>query len=221
MAYRAAVFDLDGTLLNTLDDLAAAVNYALDQMGMPRRSKEEVRSFLGNGTRVLMHLSVPEGTDEKTELRAFQTFTTRYSAHHADATAPYPGILDVVEALRDASVPRAVVSNKPDADVQALVASYFPGLFDAVVGQREDVRRKPAPDSLQAVMRGLSLSPADAVYVGDSEVDVQTAANAGTDCVIVSWGFRDVPFLREHGASRIVDTPAQLLDAILGPDGQR
>lgn len=221
MAYRAAVFDLDGTLLNTLDDLAAAVNYALGQMGMPRRSKAEVRSFLGNGTRVLMHLSVPEGTDEKTELRAFQTFTTRYNAHHADVTAPYPGILDVVEALRDASVPRAVVSNKPDADVQALVASYFPGLFDAVVGQREDVRRKPAPDSLQAVMRGLSLSPADVVYVGDSEVDVQTAANAGTDCVIVSWGFRDVPFLREHGASRIVDTPAQLLDAILGTGGQR
>jgi phosphoglycolate phosphatase len=221
MAYRAAVFDLDGTLLNTLDDLAAAVNYALGQMGMPRRSKAEVRSFLGNGTRVLMHLSVPEGTDEKTELRAFQTFTTRYNAHHADATAPYPGILDVVEALRDASVPRAVVSNKPDTDVQALVASYFPGLFDAVVGQREDVRRKPAPDSLQAVMRGLSLSPADVVYVGDSEVDVQTAANAGTDCVIVSWGFRDVPFLREHGANRIVDTPAQLLDAILGTDGQR
>ncbi|MST72451.1 HAD family hydrolase [Olsenella porci] len=221
MAYRAAIFDLDGTLLNTLDDLAAADNYALAQMGMPARSREEVRAFLGNGTRALMHLSVPEGTDAATEERAFEVFTHRYNAHHADSTAPYPGIVGLVRDLRNAGMPRAVVSNKPDGDVQALIASYFPGLFDAVVGQRDDVRRKPAPDSLLAVMRELSLSPRDVVYVGDSEVDVQTAANAGTDCVIVSWGFRDVPFLREHGAEVIVSTPDELRTAILGAGGQR
>lgn len=215
MAYEAAIFDLDGTLLDTLDDLHASVNHALSSEGLPGRSKGDVRSFLGNGVARLIHLSVPEGTPEPQEARALATFRAHYARHNAERTAPYPQVKELLRVLSGEGVLRAVVSNKPDPAVQDLVATYFGGLFDAVVGERPDVRRKPAPDSLLAVMSQLGCQPEQVVYVGDSEVDLQTARNAGVDCITVSWGFRDVGWLRAQGATTIVGTTEELAEAIL------
>ncbi|EHF02509.1 hypothetical protein HMPREF1008_00154 [Olsenella sp. oral taxon 809 str. F0356] len=215
MAYEAAIFDLDGTLLDTLDDLHASVNFALASEGLPARSRSDVRAFLGNGVARLVHLSVPEGTPEEQEARALATFREHYARHNAERTAPYPQVKELLRVLSGEGVLRAVVSNKPDPAVQDLVATYFGGLFDAVVGERPDVRRKPAPDSLLAVTSQLGCRPERVVYVGDSEVDLQTARNAGVDCIAVSWGFRDVGWLRAQGATTIVGTTEELAEAIL------
>lgn len=216
MAYQAVIFDLDGTILDTLDDLHASVNHALAQEGMPARSREEVRARIGNGVRRLVHLSVPAGTDEAAEERAFAAFRAHYAVHAADRTAPYPGIPALLARLREAGMPTAVVSNKSDEVVRALVEQHFPGLFDVVVGEREGVRRKPAPDSLLVVMDELGVKAAQVLYVGDSEVDVETSANAGVNCAIVSWGFRDEGFMRERGAQVIVHTCDELAALALG-----
>lgn len=215
MPYEAAIFDLDGTLLDTLDDLHASVNFALASEGLPARSRSDVRAFLGNGVARLVHLSVPEGTPEEQEARALATFREHYARHNAQLTAPYPQVGELLRILSGEGVLRAVVSNKPDSAVQDLVATYFGGLFDAVVGERPDVRRKPAPDSLLAVMSQLGVAPERVAYVGDSEVDLQTARNAGVDCIAVSWGFRDEDWLRSQGATRIVGTTEELAEAIL------
>lgn len=215
MPYEAAIFDLDGTLLDTLDDLHASVNFALAAEGLPARSRSDMRAFLGNGVARLIHLSVPEGTPEEREARTLATFREHYARHNAQLTAPYPQIAELLHVLSGEGVLRAVVSNKPDSAVQDLVATYFGGLFDAVVGERPGVRRKPAPDSLLAVMSQLGCSPGRVAYVGDSEVDLQTARNAGVDCIAVSWGFRDEDWLRSQGATTIVGTTEELAEAIL------
>ena len=215
MADRAAIFDLDGTLLNTLEDLHASVNHTLALHGMPIRSRDEIRSFLGNGMQALIHLSCPEGTASELEDRVLAEFKDYYALHGADHTAPYDGIVELLDVLSGEGIRRAVVSNKGDFAVQALVEKYFPGIFDAVVGERQDVRRKPAPDTVNAVMRELELAPKDVVYIGDSEVDIDTARNASIDCLSVSWGFRSRRELTASGATTIVDDINDLAEALL------
>lgn len=215
MAYKAAIFDMDGTLLNTLDDLAASTNAALAAHGMPPRTTDEVRRFVGNGIPNLIRRAVPAGTDEATQRAVFDTFCAHYAVHDADATAPYPGIIDLLEHLRAQGVLCAVVSNKGDFAVQALVEHYFDGLFGFAVGEREGIRRKPAPDTVFAALEALGVEPGEAVYVGDSEVDVATAQASGLDCIAVTWGFRSVECLLEAGATTLVSTADELAAAIL------
>ena len=210
MQYRRAIFDLDGTILNTLEDLAAAGNHALSVCGMPQRTVDEVRQFVGNGIRRYLSLAVPEGTTEEVLDRVHASFTEYYAVHCSDRTAPYPGIPALLQAVRRAGMRTAVVSNKPDYGVQTLCSQYFPGLFDAAAGERDGVRRKPAPDAVNAVLESLQIPREEAVYIGDSDVDIETARNAGMPCISVCWGFRSVEFLQEHGASVIVDNAAAL-----------
>ena len=207
---KLIIFDLDGTVLDTLADLAAALNYALNKNGLPQRDIAEVRAFVGNGIRKLIERGVPSGTDERTADAVHADFSAYYALHCADATAPYEGVRDVISALRAKGLRTAVVSNKIDSAVQMLVQRYFPGDFDFAVGERADVRRKPAPDAVFAALEALGVKKEDAVFVGDSEVDLETAANAGLPCVSVTWGFKDRDFLLAHGAKTLIDTPEEL-----------
>ncbi len=209
MKYKAILFDMDGTLLDTLTDMADAVNHILSVHGWPLRTTEEVRAFVGNGARRLMERAVPpEITGE-----AFEAVLTEYrdwyQAHNCVDTAPYPGIPALLDALAAAGVKTAVVSNKPDATTRALAARFFPGL--PAFGQRDDVPPKPAPDLVFRALETLGVETADAAYVGDSEVDVATARNAGLPLAAVSWGFRGRQALAEAGADTIADTAEQLL----------
>lgn len=216
MSYQTVIFDLDGTLLNTLDDLYASTNYALAQHGLPPRTLDEVRRFVGNGIRNLIRLAVAPHTDDALIDAVHATFDTHYSAHNMDRTGPYPGVTELVQSLREKGIGCCVVSNKGDYAVQPLVEHFFPGLFDVACGEREKdgIRRKPWPDTVLACMAKLNASRGTSVYVGDSEVDLRTAANAGIDCVIVGWGFRDEPFLRAQGAQTIVHTTRELYDLL-------
>ncbi|MDO4404084.1 MAG: HAD-IIIA family hydrolase [Atopobiaceae bacterium] len=210
MRYKAVVFDLDGTLLYTLEDLWLATNHALAANNLPPRTIDEVRRFIGNGYRQLARLASPEGTPDAVQEQVLRDFNAFYLEHSEDHTAPYPGIPELLGTLGDKGIPLAVVSNKGDAAVQNLMASYFPGVFSAVAGEREDIRRKPAPDTVMAVMNQLDVTPDEVVYVGDSEVDVLTAANVGCDCIIVTWGYREEKELREAGASMFAHTCDEL-----------
>ncbi|MDO4806982.1 MAG: HAD family hydrolase [Coriobacteriales bacterium] len=216
MQYTTVVFDLDGTLLNTLDDLHASTNYALTAYGFPTRTMSEVRSFVGNGIRNLIRLAVPAGSSDEVIDTVHATFDEHYAAHHLDKTAPYPEVIDLVQRLRLRGFNCCVVSNKGDYAVQPLVEHFFPGLFDVVCGEREKdgIRRKPWPDTVLECMQRVGATPDECVYVGDSEVDLLTAANAGIDCIEVSWGFRDVEFLVAQGAQVIVHNANELQRAI-------
>ena len=185
------LFDLDGTLLDTLEDLADAVNFTMDHYGYPRRSLEEVRRFVGNGARRLIALAVPEGADAEA---AFQTFKAYYDAHCRIKTRPYPGIPQTLAELA-AEYPVAIVSNKPDSAVKSLCADYFPGIY--ALGESPECPRKPAPDMVRKAMESIGVDRC--VYVGDSEVDVLTAQNAGVPCLSVLWGFRDREEIRAAG----------------------
>lgn len=215
MAYKLAIFDLDGTILDTLEDLADATNYALGEHGYPRRTIEEVRRFVGNGIRKLIERAVPAGLAKEEIDRVHETFSIYYQQHCADKTKPYEGILPLLERLRAAGCLTAVVSNKADAAVQPLCQRYYNGLFDYAVGERAGIRRKPAPDSVQEVLCRLQVDAAWAVYIGDSEVDIQTAENAGLDSIIVTWGFRDRAYLESQGGRRFVDRPEEIEQIIL------
>lgn len=209
--YKLYIFDLDGTILNTLEDLAASTNAALQKHGFAERGIDEVRRFVGNGIGKLIERAVPEGTDAEVTAQVLEDFKAHYGEHCADRTRPYDGVIQVIESLRVWGVMTAVVSNKADFAVQELCRDYFPGLFDFVVGERENIRRKPCPDSANEVLRTLGVDKTEALYIGDSDVDIETAKNAGLDCVSVSWGFRDTDFLLAHGASVIIDQPNELL----------
>jgi phosphoglycolate phosphatase len=215
MRYKAVVFDLDGTLLYTLEDLYRATNHALRANGLPERSIDEVRRFVGNGYRQLARLASPEGTPDEMQEQVLRDFDAYYIVHSQDNTAPYPGIPSLLEHLHAAGLKLAVVSNKGNAAVQDLMEHYFPGTFEAVAGEREGVRRKPAPDTVLVAMEHMGTNAAETVFVGDSEVDVLTAQNVGCDCIAVTWGYRDVATLREAGATTIVDTADQVLQLLL------
>ena len=211
--YETVVFDLDGTLLDTLDDLHGAVNYALAAYGLPLRSKEEVRAFVGNGILKLIERSIGDTPclDFNGVLTAFKEY---YKAHCKDKTAPYEGVLPLLSELKARGIKTAVVSNKADFAVKLLAEEYFNGLLLAAVGENESagIRKKPAPDSLLSVMEQLGADAKTTVYVGDSEVDILTAQNAGVECLSVTWGFKDRNFLVENGAKIFIDEPSRILD---------
>lgn len=195
------LFDLDGTLLNTLDDLMDAVNHTMEVFGYPRHSREEVRRFVGNGAGRLLQLSVPQGQDWQEPLAAFQSY---YREHCQLKTAPYPGIMEALYALK--KYPMAIVSNKPDAAVKKLCAQYFPGIY--AQGEQPGCPRKPSPDMVRIAMEHIGVDRC--IYVGDSEVDVLTAHNAAVPCLSVLWGFRDRVEIQAAGESRFCETPAQM-----------
>ena len=216
MRYKAVVFDLDGTLLYTLEDLYLATNHGLASQGLPPRTREEVRSYVGNGYRQLFRLAAPEGTPDSVQEAALASFNEYYLVHSQDNTAPYPGISELLAHLVEQGEKLAVVSNKGDQAVQDLMHSCFPGTFGAVAGERAGVRRKPAPDTVLEVMRQLDLSADEIVYVGDSEVDVATARNVGCACIAVTWGYRTREQLLDAGATTLVDNAEELEALLIG-----
>lgn len=215
--YKTIIFDLDGTLLDTLDDLTDATNAALKKFGLKSRTRDEVCSFVGNGIAKLIERAVGEEGKEYQEA-ALAEFKSYYAAHCADKTAPYAGILTLLKTLQARGVKTAVVSNKVDFAVKSLAKTYFDGLLLSAVGENEaaGIRKKPAPDSLLAVMKELSATADSTAYVGDSEVDIQTAKNAGVDCICVTWGFRKKAYLQEEGGKLFMDTPAEILNYTKG-----
>lgn len=211
MKYQLAIFDLDGTLLNTLEDLADSVNYIMKQFGYPERTLTEVRSFVGNGIRKLIERSAPEDATSEEIDRMFEEFKVYYGEHCADKTKPYEGIRELLDDMQKQGIKLAVVSNKADYAVKTLCEQYFPGIFDEAVGERTGIARKPAPDTVNEVLKMLQTEKSKAVYIGDSEVDVQTARNAELDCIAVDWGFRDAEVLKAAGAEKIASTPAEVV----------
>ena len=215
MTYQTAVFDLDGTLLDTLEDLYLATNMALERHSLPPRTRDEVRMFVGNGVEMLILRAVPDDTDEDTVLWVLADFKRIYSSICEDHTKPYDGILDMLTALRERGVRIAVVSNKFDAATKKLCAKYFGELVEVAIGERAGVRKKPAPDTVLEALRELGVTADHAVYIGDSDVDIRTAENCGMPCISVTWGLRDEDFLIENGAKTLVDSPETLLDVII------
>ncbi len=212
-SYSTYIFDLDGTLLDTIGDLAASVNFALRTHGMPEHSLDDVRRFVGNGVRKLMERAVPNGADNPRFDETFATFRQYYMAHSLDTTRPYEGIPETLAALKARGCHLAVVSNKMMAATQELCHHFFPDTIEVAIGEDEaaGIRRKPAPDTVFAALKALGVGKEDAAYVGDSDVDIQTARNAGLPCISVLWGFRDRDFLVSHGAQTFITHPAELL----------
>ena len=210
--YNVYIFDLDGTLLDTLHDLASSVNYALQTHGMPTHSVDAIRGFVGNGVRLLMERAVPDGAQNPQFEAAFATFRQHYMQHSLDTTCPYPGIAEMLHQLKQRGCRLAVVSNKMMAATQDLVRHFFPEI-EVAIGEHEaeGIRKKPAPDTVFQALRQLGVGKEQAVYVGDSDVDLQTARNSGLPCISVLWGFRSRDFLLHHGATTFITHPAELL----------
>ena len=216
MRYPAVIFDMDGTVLNTLEDLLTSLNLTLDEFGLPRRDLGEMRHFVGNGMRYQIECGAGPGAAPEKIDEMLPVYVKNYQVHGAEKTRPYEGVPEMIRRLRAAGCKTAVVSNKNDAAVRRLSDLYFPGLFDVSVGEREGIRKKPAPDSVNEVLQKLGVSRQEAVYVGDSEVDVQTAENAGLDLIAVGWGFRTREELLESGAKRIFSSPQEVEAFLLG-----
>lgn len=208
--FSTYIFDLDGTLLNTLGDLAASVNYALRLQGFPERSLDEVRSFVGNGVRQLVLRALPADTPPDVVEETFALFRDHYSVHGQDTTLPYVGINQLLDRLKAAGKRIGVVSNKYQAATSQLCQAFFPTTIQVAVGESEGISRKPAPDTVNEALRQLGSSPAEAVYIGDSEIDILTARNSGLPCLSVLWGFRSRDFLLAHGATNLVATPEDI-----------
>lgn len=208
--YKTYIFDLDGTLLSTLADLAASTNYALRTHHMPERSLDEVRRFVGNGVKKLMERAIPDGLNNPLFEETFATFRQHYMQHNLDTTQPYPGIMQLLEQLKAEGKNIAVVSNKFYAATRELCRHFFGDLVPVAIGEREDIRKKPAPDTVIEALRELGVDKEGAVYIGDSDVDIMTAKNSGMPCVSVLWGFRDKVFLLEHGATTLISQPEDM-----------
>lgn len=211
MKYKAIIFDLDGTLTDTLEDLFLSTNHALRSCGLPERSLEEVRRFVGNGVRKLIERAVPKDTEPRATEQCFEAFRTHYVIHCQDHTRLYPGVASLLTALHAKGYRMAVVSNKLQAGVTELSRIFFHGIIDVAIGEQPGIPRKPSPEMVLAALKQLGVSASEAVYVGDSDVDLQTAANAGLPCISVLWGFRSHDFLIAHGATTLVESPRDIL----------
>lgn len=212
--YKGVIFDLDGTLLNTLEDLMDSVNFGLEKYGMPRRSLEEIRRFVGNGVERLIKLSVPAEAGQEEQKNVFAAFKEHYGLHCNDKTDLYPGIRELLGELKSREFPMAIVSNKLQEGVDALSRQYFREYVKAAIGAREGIRKKPAPDMVWEALRLLELSKEEAVFVGDSEVDIATAENAGMDCITVGWGFRTRQEQTKAGAKVFVARPEEIISLL-------
>lgn len=209
------LFDLDGTLLDTLTDLALSVNYALSVQKLPPRTTEEIRAFVGNGAQNLITRAAPEHTDQDILSKLLSLFNEHYKTHATDHTAPYAGILPLLYALQKEGFLMAVVSNKPAYATEDLCRNFFKGPISLAVGQSENLAKKPAPDMLHHAMKLLERRAENCIYVGDSEVDVKSAQNAGIPAILVDWGFRTKEQLQKAGAHHIVSSPEELFQHIL------
>ena len=211
--YDTYIFDLDGTLLDTLNDLASSVNYAMRTHGLPEHSIEDVRRFVGNGVRMLIIRATPGGETHEAFEDIFHTFRQHYLVHSLDTTCPYPGVESMLRELKRRGRRLAVVSNKFDEATKDLVSHFFPDTIDVAIGEHEaaGVRRKPAPDTVIEALRQLGVGQEMCVYVGDSDVDVQTAHNSALPCISVLWGFRDRAFLEACGATTFAEKPEDIL----------
>ena len=207
----AVIFDLDGTLLDTLEDLRNSVNAALAEFGLPLRTLDEIRCFVGNGVRKLMIRAVPQGEEHPQFEQIFEYFKKHYGVHCNDTTGPYPDVLHLLNELQARGIRMGIVSNKIDSAVKELANIYFEGYMQSAIGEKEGVARKPAPDTAVHAMMELDVTPEHALYVGDSDVDIATAQNAGMECISVTWGFRDEEFLVQHGATNLIQQPLELL----------
>lgn len=205
MKYTTVVFDLDGTLLNTLDDLAGSVNFALRENGLPERTVDEVRRFIGNGVRILIRRAVPAGTTDEVYETTFKTFEDHYRENSRNLTAPYEGILELLKDLKTKGYKLAIVSNKIDFAVKDLREEFFKDLIEVAIGDSPDTNNKPEPDMVFKALEILGESAENAVYVGDTDVDLETAENSGMDCISVSWGFRSREELEGYNAKMIAD----------------
>ena len=214
MKYELIVFDMDGTILDTLEDLKNSMNHTLKLHNMPERTLDEIRSFVGNGIRRLIELAVVEGTCSEKIDEIHKDFMKHYEVHCADFTRPYNGVNDLIKTLRNRGYKTAVVSNIADAAVQDLCIQYFPGLFDLAIGERPEIAKKPAADMVNLALEQLQVSKENAVYIGDSDVDVATARNSNLDMIAVDWGFRTRKFLMEQGAETIVSNPEEILELV-------
>jgi len=215
--YSTIIFDLDGTLMNTLDDLAISTNYALSQNGFPTRTVEEVRGFVGNGVKKLIERAVPENTSVEKVNSVLATFHQHYLLHCRDHSRPYDGILELLGSLKKMGIKMAIVSNKPDSGVKQLNAEYFAEYIDVALGENEKagIPRKPAPEMVYEAMKQLLSTPASTLYVGDSDVDIMTARNAGIDCLSVTWGFKTTEFLTQFGATMMIDAPSEMMNYVI------
>lgn len=213
--YKCVVFDLDGTLTNTLEDLKNSVNFALKKQGFPEKTLKEIRSYVGNGVRKLVERAVPVGVSTEITDKVFADFKAHYSVHCLDCTAPYDGVTEVLETLKEDGVKTAIVSNKSHPEVEEIAARFFGKLIDKAVGVSEKVNCKPAPDSVNLALSVLNARKEDCVLVGDSLVDMATAANSGLPFVAVTWGFADRDVLVANGATVLADNASELAE-ILG-----
>ena len=211
--YKAVIFDLDGTLLDTLEDLADAVNYTMREFGFPERNLDEVRAFVGNGAKKLIELSMPDSSDEAIAAQCLKVFKGYYLPNSKVKTRPYDGIITLLETLKANGYKTAVVTNKPDDAAKETVEFFFGELIDFTVGQVDGVPQKPEPDCVYTALGKLGVSK-EAVFAGDSEVDCITAINAGLDCIGVTWGFRSREVLEEHGARYLTDKVDGLYDIV-------
>ena len=209
---KAVIFDLDGTLLNTLDDLADSTNYALSRFGYPTRTIEEVRQFVGNGVAKLIERAIPKGKNNPNFEKCLAIFKENYAQNMYNKTAPYNGIIEMLSNLKSKGIKIAVVSNKFDLAVKELCKKYFEGFIDFAAGENEaqGIKKKPAPDTVISVLNEFNFAPEDAVYVGDSDVDIMTAKNSKMPCISVTWGFRDEKFLLENGATILINAPSEI-----------
>lgn len=208
--YNTYIFDLDGTLLNTLEDLKTSCNYALKQAGMAERTIEEVRQFVGNGVKLLMERAIPDGLSNPKFEEVYETFLKHYSVHSLDTTKPYPGVMEMLKELRQRNKHLAIVSNKFYDATRELCAHFFGEYVSISIGERGDLCKKPAPDMVTEAFKQLGVSKENAVYVGDSDVDIATAKNSNLPCISVLWGFRDKDFLIAHGGTTFIDKPQNL-----------
>lgn len=209
---KAVIFDLDGTLLNTLDDLADSTNYALSKFGYPTRTIDEVRQFVGNGVAKLIERAIPEGKNNPNFEKCLSIFKENYAQNMYNKTAPYNGIIEMLSNLKSKGIKIAVVSNKFDLAVKELCKKYFEGFIDFAAGENEaqGIKKKPAPDTVISVLNEFNFASEDAVYVGDSDVDIMTAKNSKMPCISVTWGFRDEKFLLENGATILINAPSEI-----------
>ena len=214
MNYKLTIFDMDGTILDTLQDLTNSINYTLKCVSMPLRTIDEIRSFVGDGIKVLIKRAAPENTPDEVLDELYNIFMPHYNLHNSDFTRPYDGIIELLNKIRQAGFKTAVVSNKANHAVQELCNSYFPKLFDYALGESPDLPKKPSPAMVHHILKISGIPKEQAVYIGDSDVDVATAINSELDLIAVDWGFRSREVLLKKGAKTIVSTPLEILQLL-------
>lgn len=211
---KTVIFDLDGTLLYTLEDLKDSVNFALSKFNYPEKTLSEIKSFVGNGVKVLMELSIPNGKNNENFQECLNIFKTHYAQNMFNKTKPYNGIIEMLETLQQQGFKTAVVSNKFDIATKRLCEKYFGKKIEIAIGESENIRKKPAPDSVLKVLETFNCDKNSAIYIGDSEVDIQTAQNAKIKCISVTWGYKDEKFLIENNAKILANSPKEILEII-------